>query len=264
MDTFITAQALSDRLNDDDLLLIQVGDSQFFSHAHIPGAHCLEYAALTDSRPPVDGLLPDADHLSQVFSELGLTSDKHVVAYDAEGCGRSARLIWTLDAMGHSKRSMLDGGLTAWSDGGFATVSGLPSGDSGSYSAKLSGQVVASQERVLAALDDDSVVLLDCRSEAEYLGERSGASRAGHIPGAVNLDWMKMKDETAALKDPAELQTLLSSLGVTPDKTVITYCQSHHRSAFGYCVLKQLGYAKVLGYHGSWSDWGNDADLPIE
>ncbi len=264
MDTFITAQALSDRLNDDDLLLIQVGDSQFFSHAHIPGARCLEYGALTDSRPPVDGLLPGADDLSQVFSELGLTPDKHVVAYDVEGCGRAARLIWTLDAMGHSKRSMLDGGLTAWSDGGFATVAGSPERESSNYSAEITGQVVASRERVFEALGDDGVVLLDCRSESEYIGERSGASRAGHIPGAVNMNWMKMKDETAALKNPAEIKAVLSSLGVTPDKTVIAYCQSHHRSAFGYCVLKQLGYPNVLGYHGSWSDWGNDADLPIE
>ena len=66
------------------------------------------------------------------------------------------------------------------------------------------------------------------------------------------------------LKPTAELQALHESRGITPDKEIIAYCQTHHRSALSYVALKTLGYPNIKGYAGSWSEWGNDVNTPVE
>jgi thiosulfate/3-mercaptopyruvate sulfurtransferase len=117
---------------------------------------------------------------------------------------------------------------------------------------------------VLAAIDDPGSVIWDARSEAEYLGLRSGSRRAGHVPGAVNLDWVELMDPPRQLRLIERLPALLAAHGITPDKQVITHCQSHHRSGLTYLAARLLGYPRVRAYHGSWSEWGNRDDTPVE
>ena len=104
------------------------------------------------------------------------------------------------------------------------------------------------------------------RSPAEFTGARKFADRAGHIPGAAHLEWTDMMDKQRNLRllPDDQLRAMLAERGVTPDKEIITYCQTHHRSAYSYVVLKHLGYENVRGYPGSWSDWGNNPALPVE
>ena len=92
------------------------------------------------------------------------------------------------------------------------------------------------------------------------------AQRGGHIPGAINLDWLELidRDNQMRLKDLTELQARLNELGITADKTVITHCQTHHRSGLSYLLMKILGYPHIKGYHGSWGEWGNSETTPIE
>ena len=126
--------------------------------------------------------------------------------------------------------------------------------------------VIADKDYVLAALHNDDIAFLDARSPAEYRGEKSAAARHGRIPGAVNFNWLDTMnaDDFYRFKQSAELSATLAKLGVTPDHEVITYCQTHHRSAHSFMMLRHLGFARVRGYPGSWSEWGNDASLPIE
>ncbi len=110
------------------------------------------------------------------------------------------------------------------------------------------------------------VVILDTRSPAEFSGIDRRAARGGHIPGAVNMDWSVALDRerNLRLKPAVELRGILDNLGITPDKEVITHCQTHHRSSHTYLMLKALGYPRTRGYPGSWSEWGNDLELPTE
>ncbi len=111
-----------------------------------------------------------------------------------------------------------------------------------------------------------NTVLLDARSPEEYNGTKRFTARSGHIPGAVNLNWLDTMDRhrNLRLKTDAELRRMLSERGITPDKEVIVYCQTHHRSAHSYVMLKSLGYTNIKGYPGAWSEWGNSNDTPIE
>ena len=262
----IEPDQLQAQLDTPELLIVDLCKPDTYAKAHVPGAVHLGYGQIVAVRQPVMGLLPDADSLSQLFSHLGLTPETHVVAYDEEGGGAAARLLWTLDAIGHNRASLLNGGLHAWLNEGHPIEDTPMQPSPSKYRAHIEPAAIADQAFILDHLNDDSVALLDSRSPEEYRGERKFAARAGRIPGAVNLDWVNVMDKTRhlRLKPEAELRALLEQRGITADKTVITYCQSHHRSALTYFVLKYLGYPRVKGYPGSWSDWGNSEDTPIE
>lgn len=251
----------------DGLLVVDVSDAQRYEQGHVPGAVNLSYAALIGAQPPAMGLIAPEEQLGAALAAIGLTPDLHVVAYDGEGNGRASRLLWTLDALGHTRFSLLDGGFRAWTEEGHPVATDLPTPTPSKYRAHLSNPaVIASKGYIIDHLDDPDVIVLDVRSAAEYAGEDVRAARGGHIPGAVNMDWTLAMDRGRNLRflPPAELTALLAERGVTQDKEVITHCQTHHRSAHTCWVLKSLGFPRVRGYDGSWSDWGNDPDTPIE
>ena len=257
---------LERQLGQESILVIDLCKPETYIQSHIPGAVHLEYAQIVAVNKPVMGLLPDDDQLNEVFSSIGLTPEHHVVAYDDEGGGRASRLLWTLEAMGHARFSLLNGGLHAWSMERRPLRSGTESRARSQYRVQRRETVIADKGYILKQLANPSVVLLDARTADEYRGSKRFAERGGHIPGAVNLDWLQTMDRDRGLRfKPAQaLRAMLTSLGVTPDKEVVCYCQSHHRSAHSCMMLKSLGYPRVRGYPGSWSEWGNSPDTPVE
>lgn len=264
----IEPEQLQPHLADPEILIIDLSDPVRYAAGHIPGAVPFDYSNLTRVAPPVMGLLPDAAHLSEVLAQIGLTPERHVIAYDAEGNGRASRLLWTLIALGHSWASLLNGGIHAWEAAGgpLQTEPCIPSRSA--YQACFVHPPVAVADRtyILKRLGQPDLALLDTRTPAEYAGLDVRAARGGHIPGAVNLNWTDAMDPQRQLRlQPAPiLRKLLDQRGVTLDKEVIVYCQTHHRSSHTYWVLRYLGYPRVRGYPGAWSEWGNDPGLPVE
>lgn len=257
---------LEEKLGTSSLLLVDLNRSDTYALSHLPGAVRLEYADITAAQPPATGLLPDSAHLSRIMSAIGLTSEKHVVAYDADGNSRAARFLWTLETIGHRSYSLLNGGLAAWQQEGRRVTNEPVLPTPNDYKAVLRSDTIADSAWIGAHLGDPSVIFLDTRTPEEYKGISVRAAKGGHIPGAINYDYANAIDQTnkLRLKPKVELQRELEERGVKPEKEVVVYCQTHHRSAHTWFVLKYLGFPRVRGYPGSWSQWGNSPDLPIE
>jgi len=262
----IEPDTLEKSLGNENLLIVDLSKADTYARLHIPGAVHLDYPQIIATQKPVMGLLPDDATLERLFSSIGIDSDTHVVACDDEGGGRASRLLWTLAAVGHTRFSLLNGGLHAWANEGHpldtAHVTPMPK----TFSAQRDPAPVATRDYVREHLGDNAVCLLDVRTADEYNGVKRFAERAGHIPGAVNMDWTQAIDtgRNMRFRPDTELEALLQGVGATPDREIITYCQTHHRSAHTWMVLKYLGYPHVKGYPGSWSDWGNDPAMPVE
>jgi thiosulfate/3-mercaptopyruvate sulfurtransferase len=257
--------ALQTRLGREDLLIVDLCKPETYRQLHVPGAVHLDYANLVRIEKPVMGLLPDDNHLSSLVSALGIAPGVHVVAYDDEGGGRAARLLWTLDVVGHGRFSLLNGGLQAWVNEGRPVEHRPVEATPGDYRVYRTDTGITDKDYILAHLQDPDVMLLDTRSPEEYSGTKRLAQRGGHIPGAVNMDWVNTMDRQRNLRLLPEprLRELLTDLHVDPSKQVIVYCHSHHRSAHTYIVLKALSYPRIKGYAGAWSEWGNDTATPV-
>ena len=262
----IEPDTLEESLTCDNILIVDMNKAETYLKMHIPGAVQLEYLHITASRRPVMGLVPDDETLAALFSSLGIDANTHVIAYDDEGGGRAARLLWTLEVAGHTRTSMLNGGLHSWANEGHPLDTEPVSPKPKTFNVNRNSGPIADSTYIMEQLDNENCRPLDVRTPDEYHGIKKFAVRAGHIPGAVNLNWTEAIDTNRNLrfKPDGELQALLAPLGITPDKEVITYCQTHHRSAHSWIVLKHLGYEHIKGYPGSWSDWGNNPELPVE
>lgn len=253
-------------LGDPRLLVVDLSSPENYARHHVPGAIHLAPAALQCGRQPAPGKLPSAETLSLIFSRLGLTADKHVIAYDDEGGGWAGRLIWTLDVLGHSHYSYLNGGLHAWLNEGHPAEHEAVQPRESHFMAAPRGEHRVTAEELMTELGDPNLAIWDARSRPEYTGERVVAARGGHIPGAVNLDWLELMDQQRNLRliAPEHLQARLRELGLGPDKRVVTHCHSHHRSGLSYLAMKALGYPNVRAYDGSWGEWGNRTDTPVQ
>ncbi len=262
LETFLGNETISQ-----NLVIIDLCKAKQYAQAHIPGALYVNYMDIVKIDKPVMGLLPDDDKFSQLLSSLGIHANSLIVAYDDEGGGCAARFVWTLHVFGHETAAVLNGGLHSWANEGHALSNKTPEPPvPTAYQLQKTHHHSATRAYIQTHLNDETIRLLDARSLAEYTGEKKYSAKAGHIPGAIHFEWTDAMDKASNLRRlPADLLTQrLNDLGLSMDKEIICYCQSHHRSAYSWLVLKSLGYENVKGYAGSWSDWGNQPDTPVE
>ncbi|MCL6704138.1 rhodanese-like domain-containing protein [Pseudomonas sp. T1.Ur] len=260
----IEPNELLPRLAAPNLILVDLTSAARYSSGHIPGARFVDPKRTQLGQPPAPGLLPAKADLEALFGELGHDPGAVYVVYDDEGGGWAGRFIWLLDVIGHSNYHYLDGGLLSWLDLGLPVSTEVPAPVGGPVSLVLHEEPTATREYLQSRLGASDLAIWDARGPLEYSGEKVVAARGGHIPGAVNFEWTAGMDPARSLRIRKDMPQILEQLGITPDKEVITHCQTHHRSGFTYLVAKALGYPRVKGYAGSWGEWGNHPDTPIE
>ena len=252
------------RLADPQLRLIDARTPEEYARGHIPGAVNLNVSAIGTQNTDPAGVEDFNRRQLAALRAAGVNGDSLVVAYDDFSGANAARAVWVLDYYGHDNARLLDGGLQAWrADGGEVTPE-TPRYPPGDFEAHPRPEALATYRDILERLDDPGAVILDTRRRSEYLGTEVRAARGGTIPGAVHVEWLNHLDEQGALRAADELRALFARHGITPDKEVIPFCGGGYRSAHAYLVLTMLGYPRVRNYLGSWGEWGNRPELPVE
>jgi len=264
MNHLIEPRQLKDRLNDPNLVIVDLCNLSLYQQRHVPGAIHLPGHHLVAGTPPVPGACPDEGQLVEIIGYLGIDDSKQVIVYDDEGGGWAGRLAWTLDLMGFNNWLYLNGGILSWINEGMPTESNPNQPVSSQPIATINNQVRITVDEILTALEEANFAVWDARSPAEYRGDTVRSARGGHIPGAINLEWTELMDRQNNLRIRDDAQQLLDNLGLSKDKQITTHCQSHHRSSFTYMVARILGYKTIRGYDGSWAEWGNLEHTPVE
>ena len=259
-----TPADLQTKLGGSNLILIDTRPAEKFAQGHIPGAVHFDLfgLSLVDTSPaPLKAFMYMINH---VLEMRGVDLDKEVVFYEENSGVRAARGLWFLEYFGHQNVHVLDGGIQAWIESGYPVSTEALSPKAAQFKTAERRELLATVEDVLHSLNQKTICIVDTRSDDEYMGRTIRAARGGAVPGAVHLEWVNNLDSKGRYKPAPELRQMYSRLGVTPDKEVIPYCQGGYRSAHTYLALRLIGFPKVRNYLGSWGEWGNRLDLPIE
>jgi thiosulfate/3-mercaptopyruvate sulfurtransferase len=250
--------------SDEDVLLYDTG--------HIPGAVKVNWQ--DDLNDPLIRDYLDSDKFAELLGGKGISNDTTIVLYGDKNNWWATYNFWVFKLFGHKDVRILNGGRKKWEDEEREFTKEVPAYAKENYKApkRNDRKIRVFREDVLKHVNR-KLPLVDVRSPAEYTGEKlhmpeypqEGALRGGHIPGAKNIPWAKAVREDGTFKSADELKELYTSLGITSEQDIITYCRIGERSSHSWFVLTYLlGYPKVRNYDGSWTEWGNAVNVPIE
>jgi thiosulfate/3-mercaptopyruvate sulfurtransferase len=245
-------------------LALDLRPPEAYTAGHIPGAIHIDLwgVSLIDTDPaPLEAFMWMIEHVLAVH---GVTASTPVVVYDEQSGIRAARAFWFLEYFGHPAVRLLDGGFTAWAAAGLEITRDAGPPPKSEWTGTREAKTIATWRDVQAALDRPDAVILDTRSDGEYAGTTVRARRGGAIPGAVHVEWTRNLTPGGDFKPAGDLKTMYEEAGVTRDREVITYCQGGYRAAHSYLALRLLGYPRVRMYVGSWKEWGDREELPVE
>jgi thiosulfate/3-mercaptopyruvate sulfurtransferase len=272
----ITPQELFELQNTNDIIIIDTRDTPLFEKGHIPNAininEIFTYISLREN----GGYEAMQDYFVSLFGKMGLSKEKPVVVYEDamdNGYGRSCRGWVLLKYLGHSDVKVLHGGYRSWVKSGFPISTETKIYSPTDYQAELDQNIMVNTEQVMEAIEEPSIILLDNRDYAEWIGANSSpygynyAPRKGRIPNSVWVEWYKFmtfKEGISLFKDPKEILKICEDIGITPEKTVYVYCFKGARASNTLMALKLAGFKDVRNYFASWNEWSRDEELPIE
>lgn len=245
-------------------LLLDARPAEEFAAGHLAGAIHLDLwgvSLIDTSDAPLRAFMWMIGHLCSL---RGVTPDRPVVIYEAHSGIRAARVFWFLEYLGHPDVRVLDGGVPAWTGAGLPLTTEALAPVPSTWHGEPHPSLLATWSDVKDRLGNPGTAIIDTRSDEEYYGEAVRAKRGGAIPGAVHLEWTNNLAADGTYKSADDLRAMYEALGVTPDREVVTYCQGGYRAAHTYLALRLLGFPRVRSYTGSWKEWGDREDLPIE
>ena len=245
-------------LNDPNLILIDTRSYKEYSEGHIPGAVNLDLFAFHWIDTSIPGLEAFNAQSKQILSFVGVSNNKKIVFYDDVSGMLAARGVWLLMYFSHPNSMMLDGGIKKWKNENLPLETKPNQYKPSKFSGKINAELIAGFEFIKENLNN--LKIIDARSKEEYDGSLIRAARGGHIPNSMNIDWNENLRNDGTMKNNEELSKLYK---IPKDTEIVTYCQGAYRAANTFLALKKIGFKNVKVYLGSWGEWGNKLDLPI-
>lgn len=276
MDSLVTAEWLQAHLDDPDLVVLDcsvtveidddggfrtVNGRPAYKEGHIPTAGFADLMGeLSDADSPYGYAVPTPESFAAAMGALGVGDDTRVVLYDTSGGPWAARVWWMLRWVGFDNAALLDGGFNAWTSADYPLSTETAAEPLRTLTVALRPELIVEQEEVLAAIDDDSVNIIDALNVEHYRGDFSMYGRPGHIPTATNVPSQSLIGESGRFKSEVELATLFTS---DQDKRTITYCGGGIAASADAFIMTRLGYKDVAVYTASLQEWATDPNNPL-
>ncbi len=274
-DVLVSTEWVAAHLDDASVRIVESNeDPLLYPSGHIPGAVQVDWTTDLNDQLRRDYLSKSG--FEKLMSRIGVTGDTTVVFYGDKNNWWATYAFWVFQLFGHTNAKVMDGGRAQWEREGRPMTREDKEYAATQYTApeRNDSEIRVFRDQVLAH-QEAGKPLIDVRSPAEYSGEKlhmpdypnEGALRGGHIPGAKNVPWSKaVNPDDGTFKTAADLRALYEDeQGLSPEQDVVTYCRIGERSSHTWFVLKYLlGYPKVRNYDGSWTEYGNLVNVPIE
>jgi thiosulfate/3-mercaptopyruvate sulfurtransferase len=273
-DVLVSTAWVAEHLADPGVRVVESNEDQLlYPSGHIPGAVYVDWTA--DLNDPVRRDYLRQEGFERLMSRIGATPDTTLVFYGDKNNWWATYAFWVFQLFGHRKAKIMDGGRMKWLAENRPLSKDVPQYAATAYKAppRDDSRIRAFRHQVLEHTNAGRQ-LVDVRSPAEFSGEllhmanypQEGALRGGHIPGAKNIPWSRAANEDGTFKSVDQLRAIYEQeMGLKPEASTVTYCRIGERSSHTWFVLTYLlGYPDVRNYDGSWTEWGNLVDVPIE
>jgi len=245
----------------EEILVIDTRSYSEYKEGHVPGAINIDLFQLHWFDTTKRGIKDFNRQCRLLLSNIGVRMDSKVVFYDNISGISASRGVWLLLYFGHEKVCLLDGGFEKWKREKLPVEVKSNPFRSVRFTGKPKFSFIADANEVNKSISNKNVMIVDARSREEYDGSEIRAARKGHIPSAVHIEWIR-NIENDVFKSKDKLSKIYSKL--SKDSQIITYCQGGYRAANSFVALKLIGYKKVKMYLGSWGEWGNRLEYPVE